>query len=143
MAGRGHCWVDRSGLHGGLVRADGGEGRRGMRLQQKWRDALARADAPKYVDTAIVPNRFPFCELRGYMIVDELPRGCPLATPNPTAAIGSLQDRGWQRELRRPFPDIVGGQIDRQRASVCLACSDHLRINPVVRRLRALLGVAV
>lgn len=114
-----------------------------VRQLQKRPGALAWADGPEYLNNPIVSQRFPLCELRGCRIVDELPRGCPLATDNPTAAIGWLEDRGWQRELRRPFPDIAGGQIDRQRAGVCSACSDHIRVNPVVRRLRALLGVAV
>jgi len=87
-------------------------------------------------------QRFPLCRLRGCAIVDEFPRGCPLAKPNPLWAIHQLEDRGWRREMTRPFPDLTGGRADRRRAAICDACLDSLRSNPIICRLRALKGVA-
>lgn len=87
-------------------------------------------------------NSFPLCRLRGCAIVDEFPHGCPLARPNPLWAVHQLEERGWQRELKRPFPDLTGGRADRRRASICDACLNSLRSNPTILRLRALKGVA-
>ena len=112
-----------------------------MRQLQRWPVAPARANGPECLDNSILRECFPRCQLRCCRIVDELPRGCPLGVQNPLAAVGLLEDRGWRRVLRRPFPDITGGQADQYRAELCLTCISRLRNHPVIRRIRELRGV--
>lgn len=83
------------------------------------------------------------CELHGINIVDRFPSRCPLATPNPLATLGQLQDMAWRvigRLTDDPeLPDALA-LLDQER--VCMACMDRIRTHPTVRRLRAGKGVA-
>jgi len=78
-------------------------------------------------------STFPLCRLHNVRIVDELPRGCPLAEENPSRAIQELQDRAWSKML-----DIVhdpSGGHDLERVHICGRCELHR--NSRVRYLRA------
>ncbi len=83
------------------------------------------------------------CELHDVHLVDRFPPRCPMATPNPLATLGQLQDAAWRvigRLTDDPeLPDALA-LVDQEE--VCMACMDRIRTHPTVRRLRAGRGAA-
>ncbi len=83
-------------------------------------------------------NRFPLCRLYEARLVDGFPTGCPMAQPNPLAALFALQERGWQRI----GAEQAGGTTDLDRVDICNKCLNSVLPTPSVRRLRALAGLS-
>lgn len=80
----------------------------------------------------------PRCKLFGCNLVNNLPRGCPLADASPFGVVHAQQDRGYQLLAPGPEQDVTGGLAALSRAEVCGGCVGDLLADPWVRRLRAL-----
>ena len=83
-------------------------------------------------------SHYPLCVLYEERIVDELRRRCPLSQPNPLAAIGDMENLGWQRYAER---DYSGGIRVKDRAAVCERCIGRLIAHPNIVALRQNLEV--
>ena len=109
-----------------------------------WQPDAAQRNIGSPYDSGSGRDRQPaHCELHDINIVARFPSRCPLATPNPLATLGQLQDAAW-RVLGRisddpELPDALA-LLDQER--VCMACLDRILTHPTVRRLRAGKGVA-
>jgi len=84
-------------------------------------------------DTPSLQSTFPRCKLYRVPIIDALPGGCPLRTPNFLTALYALHERAFARFAAR---DTTGGQADLARFNVCMRC--NARLHPHVRYLRAM-----
>ena len=106
-------------------------------------DAAQRKFGNPYDSGSDCDRQPAHCELHDVHIVDRFPSRCPMATPNPLATLGQLQDMAW-RVIGRisddpELPDALA-LLDQER--VCMACMDRILTHPTVRRLRAGKGVA-
>lgn len=81
---------------------------------------------------------FPLCELRDRRIIDDLPKACPLAEPEPGWAAFAWEQRG---DLRLAVGDSRAGVADRRRGLICEACTRRSLHHPIVQSIRVKLGV--
>lgn len=84
-----------------------------------------------------IRGRRPWCKLHCQAVVNQLPRGCPHADPDPLGWVFRQECEADARLAPGPSQDLPGGLDQLERAKVCFACIASKSAHPKIKRLRA------